>query len=188
MKTLKTMTWRVLLIGCIAALVTAGVTAFRNQNQGYDYEASISKLRRIGQALQLYREEWGVKPVAERTHASDAGLPPNIEVLSSNPNAPWYVPRETFRVASPNEFSARSEIHFQQTYWGTELEKQLGPMAEFLTARGERLPILVDINSASAAEFVGTRKDGINYVVLRLDGSVEVVRHRRQTKHDILWR
>ncbi|MEW5882710.1 MAG: hypothetical protein AB1725_00610 [Armatimonadota bacterium] len=188
MNTLKVISWRVLLVGTVFAVIVAGITAFRNQNQGYDYEASFAKLRRIGQALQLYRQEWGVKPVEERMHASDAGLPPKLTVLSADPNAPWYVPRDTFTVESPNEFSARFETHFQQSYWDAEWEKRLGSMAEFLTARGERLPILVDINGSTAADFVAMPEGGINYVILRLDGSVEVVRHRRQSKHDILWR
>ncbi len=188
MKTLKTMTWRVLLIGCVAALVTAGVTAFRNQSQGYDYEASISKLRRIGQALQLYREEWGVKPVAERRTYSDAGLPPSFTVLSSSAysDKPWHLDKSVFRVASPQKPWDKSAMHFSPLYL-PEMAQRVGyadRYAQALQSRGEMLPVLADLNGNSVAEYAANRD--LRAVVLRLNGSVEVVEYSSTDQWD-LW-
>jgi hypothetical protein len=169
MKTLKILTWRVLLIGCIAALVTAGITAFRNQKQGYDYEASIAKLRRIGQALQLYREEWGVKPVAERRTYSDAGLPPFMLNLLTSP----YRPEEgfeIFRVAQPNSFSRSVGTHLYQVYIPPQMPDTAPTPADVFVRRGESLPVLVDLNMNAKQE-----PGRLKAIVLRLDGTVEVV-------------
>ncbi len=176
MKTFKTMTWRVLLIGCIAALVTAGVTAFRNQNQGYDYEASISKLRRIGQALQLYREEWGVKPVAERRTYSDAGLPPTIALPAVLEGYAWSYPggSELLRVAQPNGVFANMNVHFMQLYGPADREE--AEKAAYYRLRGERLPIVADLNMNRGSDLAKNRASrDLKAIVLRLDGSVDVV-------------
>jgi hypothetical protein len=188
MKTLKIVTWRVLLIGCIAALVIAGITAFRNQKQGYDYEASIAKLRRIGQALQLYREEWGVKPVAERRTYSDAGLPPSLAVLYSPAysSKPWHIEKDYFKVAAPQKPFDKSAMHFVPLYLTEEFQRRgySERYVEALRGRGEMLPVFADLNANSVAEYAGDRN--LRAVVLRLNGAVEVVGYSSTDPWD-LW-
>ncbi len=183
MRTLKTVTWRVLLIGCVATLVTAGVTAFRNQNQGYDYESSISKLRRIGQALQLYREEWGVKPVGERENLSDAGLPPYGLYALMQPGKPWSLPKDAFLLDQPHAgFELlHLPVHFMVMF--PSFNGDAPP--SLLRERGEQLPIVADISMNSSEDLLRQPED-LEALVLRLDGSVELVRWNKRVRFDLL--
>ncbi|MEW5882712.1 MAG: hypothetical protein AB1725_00620 [Armatimonadota bacterium] len=169
MNTLKVISWRVLLVGTVFAVIVAGITAFRNQNQGYDYEASIAKLRRIGQALQLYRQEWGVKPVEERRTYSDAGLPPFMLNLLTSPYRPDEG-FEIFRVAQPNGFSRSVGTHLYQVYVPPQIPGTVHIPADVFARRGESLPVLVDLN-------MNPKQDPgrLEAIVLRLDGTVEVI-------------
>jgi hypothetical protein len=183
MKTLKIVSWRVLLIGCIAALVIAGITAFRNQNQGYDYQASIAKLRRIGQALQLYREEWGVKPVDERETISDTGLPPFGLYALTQPGNPWSLPEEAFLLDQPHVGfeMLHLPVHFMVMFpsFNGDAPRSL------LRERGEQLPIVADISMNSSQDMLRHPED-LEALVLRLDGSVELVRWNKRVRFDLL--
>ncbi|MEW5882713.1 MAG: hypothetical protein AB1725_00625 [Armatimonadota bacterium] len=188
MKTLKVISWRALLVGTVVAVAAAGITAFRNQNQGYDYEASIAKLRRIGQALQLYRQEWGVKPMEERRTYSDAGLPPSLAVLYSPAygSKPWHIEKGYFKVAAPQKPFDKAAMHFVPLFLTEEFQRRGYPerYVEALRGRGEMLPVFADLNANSVAEYAGNRN--LRAVVLRLNGAVEVVEYSSTDQWD-LW-
>lgn len=163
-------------LGLLVAVMLAG------QANAYDYDTARVKLLQIGRALQLYRAEQTVKPVAERKTFKDCGLPDSLTRLC-RPGHSWSLPsdRSTFRVPTP--LFRGQDTNFNKMYWDAPaIIDRFGSMSHFYALRGERLPILADFNMNSADDF---RNDGtpIKALILRLDGTVDLVTFR--SGHDL---
>jgi len=190
MTTIKITIWRSLLLACFVTSATAlGVSAWRSQGGEYDYDTAAEKLRRIGQALQLYREEYGVKPVVERKTPYDAGLPPNLKVLARVQGKRWSIPEgmSVFQSDQPNFLMQQIDngylhcveyphhpgsTHLPDNYW---------------QIRGDRAPVLADINMNDADAF-NNNPTSLRALILRLDGTVELVMYNRLVPHEINWK
>jgi hypothetical protein len=138
--------------------------------QEYDPTESIAKLTEIGRALQIYRQEYGVKPVSVRRSFSDAGLPPNIFVLA-HAGHKWSLATgyQSFKLS--NAVYLRSlDSSFLLTY--RKYEEPDATLNSFFSSRGERLPILLDMNPTPRVEHAQGR---ITAYALRLDGTVELI-------------
>jgi hypothetical protein len=135
----------------------------------YDPTESASKLRRIGHALRLYRDEHGSLPVPMRRTLADAGLPPSPATLAM-PGHAWSLRKEDFKLdAMGEEPLPRSFSSFQ--YAVADLEQN---WAEILPLTGDRQIFAVDDRF-----FPESRRDEPVWqaLVLRIDGSVEAVEY-----------
>ena len=176
-------------------LATGGVLAWMNARSEapaagqdpYDYETSIAKLKKIGQALQIYRAEYGFKPVAERKTYSDAGLPYALDVLAE-PGHAWSLPEGRSTFTLPGALYGDSWLNFGHLYWTPAGNSFLFDLAPNLARRGESLPILADFNPGMRLEGRADAPRMQPAVVLRLDGSVEVVVWDSANKRDIYER
>lgn len=142
---------------------------------------SLQRLQRIGNALQIYRTEYGFKPVGERESYVDAGLPPSYSVLGFSGHA-WSLEdgMEAFKVAQPNWLhQGQGWLHFSQMYWGPEEYSVGGNLAPIFKGRGEKMPILADFNVESRSE-MRDPKLLHKAAVLRLDGTVDVILYEKK--------
>lgn len=135
---------------------------------GYSESESRQKLEAIGRALQIYRQDYGLKPVAERKTLADAGLPPYLTVLAQ-PGHSWSLPdgMETFSISHPR-YSCdldRHCPHFIVTAWGFDVSK-------LLPVRGEDLVIGGDANFLDPANYY---QPTWQHMALRLNGTVDIV-------------
>jgi len=172
-------------------LATGGVLAWMNARSAapaagqdpYDYETSIAKLKKVGQALQIYRAEYGFKPVAERKTYSDAGLPPSMSVLAWAGHS-WSLPGglDEFRVPNPSDAMPGPGSHFTEMYW--KPSESLGDMTPYFASRGEDLPIMMDVNMNRARDLMD-RSRQLPAVILRLSGKVDRITfdNRRKDVH-----
>lgn len=179
------------IAGAVAVITMAVVAplTIRALAGGPPSASSIEKLRAIGQALQIYRVEYGVKPPDQRENFADAGLPPSIAVLGLYTERNWSLPSglESFRTAAPLPFMENFDSHFSQLYPGPHdplIGTEYDPSG-FLATRGENLPILVDFNINTSTEFRENPENLVG-VILRLNGAVDVVRFSRTRVNDLL--
>jgi len=173
-------------------LATGGVLAWMNARSEapaagqdpYDYETSIAKLKKIGQALQIYRAEYGFKPVAERKTYSDAGLPPSFDALAE-PGHAWSLPEGMEDLRLPGQrLPAEFAISFWSLYWQYETDYPGPSQNDLYRSRGEQLIVLGDCNPV-----VGTpRGSRSEIVVLRLDGTVDVLTYDKSDPRAFLRR
>lgn len=140
----------------------------------YRAEDSISKLKKIGVALQLYRAEYGFLPVAQRKTYSDAGLPPSIATLTLVQGKPWSLPLSTFQIGNP--ITPDISVHFRELYYAEEIaaKHKFPDIGYYLSHRGEELPVLQDMNYPDH-ELWSTNGVDFKTPVLRLDGTVELI-------------
>jgi hypothetical protein len=153
------------------------------EQPGYSSAESRAKLVAIGRALQGYRLEHGVKPVAERRSFQDAGLPENPLVMAA-PGAPWGLSGgvSAFRISAPRYvIDTRPNVaHFTFPYLDTEDRFISGLYA----TRGELFIVAIDDNYTAKA---GRReRPFIEALVLRLNGDVDLVRYRPGDMQDLL--
>lgn len=167
MKTMKTVNRSVGAFVVATALVL-GVSAFQ-QNKPRDPEEAFDKLRRIGAALQLYRAEYGSKPVAERLTFSDAGLPPRWSVFLL-PGRPWTLSEKDFELS----YAPDKGIDFTTLYWRSSLYGELGDISGYYSSRGEDLPVMAD---EEFNKFLPVGEYVRSSPVLRLCGTVELIRY-----------
>jgi hypothetical protein len=139
------------LVLCGAGLL-AGLTAIRPQstwpNAPYDDAEALARLQRVSRSLQLYRAEYGHKPVEDWRTPWDAGLPPSPVTLVT-PGHAWTLPNG-WRDLQPRDMGmehfcnmiglwpdpedlAKMKRHANWQDWETQL-------ARF----GTRLPIVAD--------------------------------------------
>lgn len=150
--------------------------------RGYDPKEAKSRLAQIGRALQVYRQEVGIKPVEEWETPADAGLPPSLLYLSI-PGHAWSLPDglATFKLQSLKHPLPKSASDFAHLYLVPGIELKPGDPYETFGAlmkkRGEKLPIMADYNFGADEEHqkLLPRRFAI---VLRLNGKVEEVEHR----------
>jgi hypothetical protein len=188
---------RTTLLALIAMMLVLLVVALAffpkapSSQQGYDYELSMAKLRRIGQALQIYRAHFGFLPPEQRQDFSDAGLPWLLKAALCEPGKPWTVEgRESaFELPLSRLDPSRGKGQFMQVY------KSAGMRGEAETAylyreRGERLPVLADIEMNDTGTWIraALQDETVEAIVLRLDGSVERIRYYPGRLWDILKR
>lgn len=150
----------------VVCLVVSGIHAL--QQNAKDAAEPLAKLKRIGAALKIYREEFGYKPPAERKDFSDCGLPVDITVLTQ-PGKRWSVPMSDFQLSYSRHGDLRNEPEFVQLYWHKEVYDDLGDISRYFSERGEELPILID------EDFNKKLPEGTTLrtcPVLRLDGTV----------------
>ncbi|MCW5935902.1 MAG: hypothetical protein KIT11_01160 [Fimbriimonadaceae bacterium] len=166
------MTFIALINRTAAAMAVVGVAfvataAFRSPQQK-DPKEAFEKLRRIGVALQLYRAEYGSKPIGERSCFADAGLPANIVTLTE-PGHSWTLPMSDFQLSYSRYGDSSNQPEFVALYWPQEFYSELGDISRYYAQRGDKLPILVDEDfNRKLPEGVFVRKSP----ALRLDGSV----------------
>lgn len=150
--------------------------------KGYDPDESKARLAQIGRALQLYRQESGIKPVTEWEVPADAGLPPSLITLAM-PGHKWSLAEglETFKLTSLTRHVPNSISDFANLYLMPEIELKPGDPYEtfgsLMRSRGEKLPIMADYNFGQdeAHRTLLPRRFAI---VLRINGKVEIVEHR----------
>lgn len=151
----------------------------------YDYATAKAKLLQIGRALQLYRAEQTVKPVAERRTFRDCGLPATLVDLCRSGHE-WSLPadKSTFKVATP--LFKTAVINFHQMYWESDyVVQRVGAMTQFYAVRGERLPVLADFNMNSPDDYRDP-ENPIKALILRLDGTVDLVAYRAGHRLELL--
>jgi len=184
-RTCIVLTGLVLATGGVLAWMNARSEAPATGQDPYDYETSIAKLKKIGQALQIYRAEYGFKPVAERKTYSDAGLPYALHVLA-RPGHPWSLPDGMRTFHLPDARYGRDwEINFSHLYWRPEDYSALWDISANYSRRGENMPVLADFNPGCVTVTLPDEQPEGVAIVLRLDGSVEVVRYDRRVLHDL---
>lgn len=148
----------------------------------YDIELASSKLRQIGQALQVYRQEYGVKPVDERRRYWDAGLPPSMLVLAE-PGHAWSLPDgiSTFRMPKIR-YGNPAFMTFAFTY--NMQHANIPEVDSFLASRGEAVPILIDENVTPRAQFFAGETSIA--LALRLNGQVDIISFKSGDSMDML--
>ena len=160
----------------VLTLVVVTSLGYLRSRPRYDIEGSVHKLRRIGNALQLYRhfQVPGMRPIPK--DAVQAGLPRRLVDLLA-PGDKWGLGEDihAFSVAQPTRSLAKGSVHFTQLYWWPDTQRALGlpDMAERLRTRGEALPVMADFNMISSDEY--RRAEQVRVVVLRLGGEVDLV-------------
>ena len=184
-RTCIVLTGLVLATGGVLAWMNARSAAPAARQDPYDYETSIAKLKKIGQALQIYRAEYGFKPVAERKTYSDAGLPPSILVLAKAGRI-WSLPEGIATFTLPDaRYDQGNPISFSSLYWGPEGNSEMFDLSAAYAERGERMPILADFHPAMVA---GRGAEVVPAILLRLDGTVEITQYNRKVPHDVYAR
>jgi hypothetical protein len=171
----KLFVWRTALIGAVIGSALAafgGLHQAHPMPQGYDNEASLERLRRIGAALQIYREAHPPLEVADRRSPADAGLPPSMLHLTK-PGHAWSISPLDFRVPKPSPGNERLSSHFSLLYWADGTLPS--SMKQWFAARGEELPILADFNSLLLT--VPDQNGEYEVPILRLNGQVKIVRY-----------
>lgn len=171
------------ILGCVigvAGFMTpkpGTASAGRSQERTYDAAVSRANLQRIHQALMLYRQEYGVKPVAEWRTIADAGVPPHPFVLAQEGFA-WTIPFETFQIEGSDHHSPGGKPHVFGSYFldRTMVDDRYAAKLERYLHRGESLIYLWDSHYSPEKEL---RNDSWNTLVLRLNGTIEVVRSER---------
>jgi hypothetical protein len=162
----------------LAGLVSAGPRAPErpgSQERAYDADASRAKLERIHRALSLYRQEHGVKPVAEWRTMADAGLPPHPFVLAFEQGRPWSLPMDTFEVeGSDQAVTGKRPPTFFCYFLARPISKASADRHERFLHRGEELIYLVDDHLTPWKQQVGGDRR-FDVLALRLNGTVEVV-------------
>jgi len=153
--------------------------ALHGSSQDYTFDGSVAKLTKIGKALQLYRQESGIKPVGEWESPADAGLPPLMTILT-RPGHPWSVSPETFKLPSAAPPHPQRKSDFAQIFLppGVELDAD-SPYRDFgrtMRSRGEKLPTMGDFYLGNLPKYKDLYPRQF-VLVLRLDGTVEVVEH-----------
>jgi hypothetical protein len=155
----------------------------------YDYETSIRKLRAIGAALQIYRQEYGYLEPALRRTSRDAGLPDSCVMLGQQGFA-WSLREgaQAFSVAKPSWPSGRtgSPFHFTKLYISPPFETEHRTTSEWFARRGERLPIYADLNMNSIESRADKHNTMQRAIILRLNGEVEIVEFDWMGNLDIL--
>ncbi|MGE0000529.1 MAG: hypothetical protein AB7F50_07560 [Fimbriimonadaceae bacterium] len=154
------------------------------QERTYDPAVSRAKLARIHQALCLYRQEYGVKAVSDWKSISAAGIPPHPLVLALEGH-PWSLPVETFQIEGSEHLSPAGK----PPLFGTNFldrtivgQKRTETLLKYLP-RGEDLIYLWDSSYSPEAQL---RQDSWNVLVLRLNGTIEVVRAERTALDGLL--
>lgn len=164
-----------LLIASFLVVIFAGAMAFKGKKAVYDPAESEAKLRKIGAALQLYRAEFGYKPVAERNNYSDAGLPPSLPWLIQSGH-PWSLEWSDFQISDPRNVGFLPKSHFSSQYWDEGRYVRYGDLSPWFKSRGEQLIVLTDANYAPR----DTSQQFKQLLVLRLNGTVEVVSYDKK--------
>lgn len=168
--------------GLIACFTFAEVVKNALPKGQNDSQETLDKLARIGRALQIYRQEFGVLPASQRADYIDAGLPFSLSVLGSDPSKAWYVDPANFSVpnpAVPGPYSFR-ELYYRKEAYGTRL---LPPMGEIYKERGESLPVL-EVTDWVPNE-VWLQDTDVTLPVLRLDGSVVMITRNTRKMWDV---
>lgn len=178
-------TWfQVAVISLLTTLAIA-LTMLRPTARLYDASEGQVKLRRIGVALQIYREEYGFKPSGQRKDFVDAGLPRVLTVLAK-PGFNWSLSGglDTFRVADPNEVVQGESVSFGHLYCPKDIARALGvsDMSHYFASRGDALPLLVDGNAQTIAERLSSPI--LEFTVLRLNGKVEILKVKNEQNID----
>lgn len=181
---LRAVFWWLLVVGfalTVVLVLTSGPAE-------YDYAISKHKLEVIGKAIQLYRSELPTVPLSKVKTIYDVGLPPLAAILAK-PGHRWSLIEgiSGLQLSKREKFLHGNVLSFNQLYWTPAVEKKFGlpNIVERLHTRGERLPILADMN-AGQFESYGLRPK-VPIVVLRLNGIVEVVEVDGRNMSDI-WR
>lgn len=180
---MKLVRFRRSLFVVAASLVFGSVMvgAVAQEIRGYDPNEAKSRLAQIGRALQIYRQEAGIKPVEEWTSPADAGLPPSLLYLATRGHD-WSLPEglATFKLKSLKRHVPNSASDFAHLYLVPGIELKPGdPYEEFpalMKQRGEQLPIMADHNFGSDDEHRKLLPRRFS-IVLRINGKVEVVEH-----------
>lgn len=164
---------RAAIVVSLGLLLTSGLSAFGGTRPDYDPTESRAKLEAIGRALQIYRQEHGVKPVEERLTMADAGMPQDIFVLAQ-PGHVWSLPdgEATFKLSGVKiPHLGRSD--FMMSYLNGWARGQRGEdYRALLPTRGEQLLVMYDSHRSVDS---GLNPPDRRVIVLRLDGSVEEI-------------
>jgi hypothetical protein len=152
------------------------------ESDDYDIELAASKLGQIGRALQIYRQEFGYKPVEERRRYWDAGLPPSLTVLAE-PGHAWSLKDGIATFKMPRiRYGNPAFITFAFTY--NQDHADMPELDPFLVSRGEALPILIDENVTPRADFFD--RESSVALALRLNGQVDLITFRPGKELDVL--
>ena len=171
--------WSALVAATAVSASLPFVVAMTRSQPEYDYALSRHKLETIGRALQLYRQEYGIKPISERRDYSDAGLPFHLRQLA-HPNRTHPIPVDSFFL--PWDQAEGMASSFIQLYRPTG-EPGAQQYAHLFASRGEKLPIFADLHMNGEAELTG--KVPSKALILRLDGTVELVTTETYGTHQL---
>jgi hypothetical protein len=173
--------WSALVATTAVCAAMPVLVAMKPQGRAeYDYALSRQKLETIGRALQLYRQEYGIKPVEDRRDFSDAGLPFYLIQLA-HPNRSHPIPKDTFLM--PYDVGKNYASSFVQLY-RVPGQPEFDVRSPLFAERGEKLAIFVDLNMNGEAEVTG--KAPSKALVLRLDGTVDLVEVNKFGTHALL--
>lgn len=171
----------------IAPPKTAADFDYDAMMRGYDWATSRQNLEMIGRALREYRRQHKPKPVAERQCAADAGVPDTsfkLQRAMSVPPELWFTRGSQFPQAA---LAAPYGQGFVASTYGFPAFR-FQPQKRVWSTFGERMPILVDWNAytpkALRAAYDSARK--LRCLVLRLDGTVELITVRPLDEKDML--
>lgn len=174
-------------IGLIASFWIVSRGGAESQD-GYPYQDSRRKLEAIGRALQIYRAEQIVKAPEYRVDFRDAGLPHSVLVLLRE-GQPWTVEggQDTLLVLFPNRVTDGLKSQFTKLYWPVEQYEKWGDLEPYFKERGEKLPILADLNMNSVEDMVKPNAV-LKALILRLNGEVQIVEFPVQDRMALLRR
>lgn len=168
----------VVLLGCVheQEKLSANPTTevdWSAPDRDYDWKEAEAKLKRIGQAIQLYRAQHKPKPVRDRKSYADTGLPSRAEGWGSLGVAKedWFV-KTRMSAAPVKRFS-------DFTFVCEAVNRFFGDaQSDVWSKRGEDVPIIVDKNMYSFDELRAATKEKrrVDILILRLGGKVERAR------------
>jgi hypothetical protein len=140
--------------------------------KSYDWEASKDKLRRIGQAISLYREEYPPQPISKRANHRDAGLPNRLDGLLE-PGHKWSLTKDSLFLTQVSQQRGRRNSDFVELAWYTDRRDSFG--FEW-SERGDKIPILLDLNMYEGSNLFRPLRGDLDVLCLRLDGTIDRIK------------
>jgi hypothetical protein len=164
---------RAAIVASLGLLLTSGLSAFGGAKPDYDPVESRAKLEAIGRALQIYRQEYGVKPVGERRTMADAGMPRDVFVLAQ-PGHAWSLPdgEATFKLSGVRIPHLGRSDYFMPYLSGWMRGERGDGYRALLSGRGESLIVMYDSHISVDS---GLTPPARRVLVLRLGGTVEEI-------------
>lgn len=145
-----------------------------------DFERESKPMREIEKALQVYRQNHGLKPVDRRSDLKDAGMPMAfLDQVLPVPKATWVL---NTGVSGPR--AERYMFIYMQLFQMPPAE-----LKRLLRSRGEDLPILLDLQSSwNAGRAIKGEPERESVLILRLGGKVDLVKMKPFDYKDLFER
>lgn len=164
----------IILSLAMMSTLTVVALATPSRHAQYDMQAAKNRLKVISNAIQLYRQEYGYKPVEVRKCAADAGLPPSgLEIMDPNNNVdkPWHLALSQMQVPHPVKLFDNAVNHYLLV-WPVP-DHAIEGLDAMYRVRGEEMPIVADVNMNTSESISANGR--IRALVLRLNGQIDEV-------------